>query len=542
MMKKYISILLIVLIISSTIVSAFGLGTVSTLSDIEEHWIRDYKEVVYFLQHIEVLKGYSDNTFKPQNPITREEFIKILIVALGADFSLIKADANSFIDVPQAHWSYQYIEAAIQMGIIYPLEYGTNLDPQKPITRQEIAFMLARALEGFGRKRLSVLSQTSFLDDSMITEGAKPYVQAVYEAELMKGYSVAGGFNFGPHQTTTRAEAAIIIYRLIGLKESPKKIGFYAIDSYKQIDTIKYFDEIIFGWSALMADAEGNIRFTLNSTESKHRLPNAYQEPLNRSKELSIAAKLMVTDARTSVIYPLLESKAMQEVFIKDALQAIEELGMSGLVMDLENIRNTEKGYRAMYVSFLKDLQLALANKQYTLSVAVQPDNVVGYYDGFDFKQISEIAEDIILMAHDYYDRNTVAFATDHAPLQKVKGAVASLLAKGVAKNKLILAIQIAGATQVRSVGNEGNRIYTPTMTTVYEALTTRNGVQGFDYNTMTPSFTYVDSVEDIKGTIKYENRMSVNIKLLLAKFYGIKGVSYWRLGELQQDVLELLQ
>ena len=541
-MKKYISMLLIVLVISSTIVSAFGQESVATLSDLEEHWIRDYKEVVYFLQHIEVLKGYSDNTFKPQNPITREEFIKILIVALGADFSLIKADANSFIDVPQAHWSYEYIEAAIHMGIIYPLEYGTNLEPQKPITRQEIAIMLARALDGFGRKRLSVLSQTNFLDDSMITEWAKPYVQVVYEAELMKGYAAAGGFNFGPQQTTTRAEAAIIIYRLIGLKESPKKIGFYAIDSYKQIDTIRYFDEIVFGWSALMADIEGNIRFTLNSAESRHRLPNAYQEPLGRAKELSISAKLMVTDARTSVIYPLLESKAMQEVFIKDSLQAIEELGMSGLVMDLENIRDTEKGYRAMYVSFLKDLKQALASKKLTLSVAVQPDNVVGFYDGFDFKNIAEIAEDIILMAHDYYDRNTLAYATDHAPIQKVKGALVSLIEKGVAKNKLILAIQIAGATQVRSVGNEGNRLYTPTMTTVYEALTTRNGIQGFDYSTMTPSFSYVDLAEDVKGTIKYENQMSINIKHLLSKFYGIKGVSYWRIGELQKDVLELLQ
>ncbi len=100
----------------------------------------------------------------------------------------------------------------------------------------------------------------------------------------------------------------------------------------------------------------------------------------------------------------------------------------------------------------------------------------------------------------------------------------------------------MAGATQVRSQGDQGNAFYAPTMSTVYDALITRNGQQSFDYTTMTPSFSYVDEAEAVKGTIKFENSTSIYAKILLAKFYGLKGVSFWRIGELQQDVLELLQ
>ncbi len=423
-MKKYVSLLLIIIVLLSNVAMAFGQGTVVTLTDIEDHWIKDNEEVLYFLQHIDVLKGYSDNTFKPQNPITREEFIKLLMVAIGEADRAIASTAVSFQDVPKGHWSHPYVEAAEELGIIVPPDYGNSLEPQRPITRQELSVMLARALVLFGETLNSGIANTVFKDDIDIAAWVKPYIQLVYETGLIKGYEAEEGFTFGPLLTTTRAEAAIIIYRLIGLRDTGKTIGFYAIDSYKQVDTIRYFDEVVFGWSALTVDAEGRTVLTLNSADSKHRLPTAYQEPLDKARENGVAAKLMVTEARTAVIYPLLESKDMQQAFITEAIKAVKDLGMSGLVMDLENIRDTEKGYRALYVSFLKDIQSSLAAESLTLSVAVQPDNVVGYYDGFDFKEIAKLTEDVILMAHDYHDRNTLAYVTDHAPIRKVHGAI----------------------------------------------------------------------------------------------------------------------
>ncbi len=541
-MKKYVSLLLIIIVLLSNVAMTFGQGAVVALTDIEDHWIKDNKEILYFLQHIGVFMGYSDNTFKPQNPITREEFIKLLTVAIGEGERGNSSETVSFQDVPKGHWSHQYVEAAVELGIIIPLDYSNGLEPQRPITRQEISVMLARAMVLFGGTLNTGIANTVFKDDADMSEWVKPYIQQVYEAGLMQGYEAEGGFTFGPLLTTTRAEAAMIIYRLIGLRETGKTIAFYAIDSYKQVDTIQYFDEVVFGWSALTLDAEGRTILTLNSADSRHRLPSAYQEPLNKAKENAVAAKLMVTEARTSVIYPLLQNTDMQQAFIDDAIKAIKDLGMSGLVMDLENIRDTEKGNKALYVSFLKDLQAALSAESLTLSVAVQPDNVVGYYDGFDYKEIAKLVEDVILMAHDYHDRNTLSYVTDHAPIQKVQGAILSLLNQGVAKESLILALQVAGATQIRSQGNQGNAFYAPTMSTVYDALNTRNGQQSFDYITMTPSFSYVDEAEAVKGTIRFENKTSINAKIQLAKFYGLKGISFWRIGELQQDVLELLQ
>ncbi len=534
-MKKTMGSFIIVFMITLSVVFASGGQAVVMMSDIDQHWMKDYQPELYLLQHLQIFSGYSDGSFKPDNQITRAEFVKILVTSLGPAQE-IRFTVNSFQDVQRDHWAFPYIETAVLKGLLVAADYQGHFQPQQPITRQEMAVLLARALE----KPAEVSSETGFADQEQISPWARSYVTYTVERGIINGYETPQGLRFKPNQTATRAEAALMITRLLGQANPLKQIGFYAIDSYKQLNTMAYFDEVAFGWSTLTKTEDGKITLTLQSKESSHRLPNGYQEPMEFALQSEAKRTLMLTEARTDLIYPLLTDKAAQEALIEAIVNTLKEYEFSGIVMDLENIRNTEKEYSKAYSSLLADLKEALRPYGYQLTVAVQPRNVAGYYDGYDFQAIGKAADEVVLMAHDYYDRRSTLKLTDHAPLPKVQEALVDIL-ELVPKEKVILGLQVAGGTQFR-INDQGVTLYTPTMTGIYGSLASKVGSRAFDYQTMTPTFQYSDSITGQVNTIRFEDYNSLNSKILMAKYYGIKGVSLWRIGEIQQEMLPLLQ
>jgi len=73
----------------------------------------------------------------------------------------------------------------------------------------------------------------------------------------------------------------------------------------------------------------------------------------------------------------------------------------SGVTIDFENLRGTE--LKNNFVLFLKELKEELNSLNKTLYVTVQPNMKSStYFDGYDFKEIGQVADKIILMAYDY--------------------------------------------------------------------------------------------------------------------------------------------
>jgi len=317
-----------------------------------------------------------------------------------------------------------------------------------------------------------------------------------------------------------------MIHRFLHNKKDLKKIGFYAIKSFEQIKTLKIedtFNEVAFGWASLQALENGEIVFSMTDSQSDYKIPSGFAEPLQLVEKAHANKTLMITEYRASLIYPFLENKSYWQTAIKDIVKSLEYHGFTGVLMDFENIRNREQGYRKMYLEFLIELKQELHLKNYSLSVAVQPNNVIGYYDGYDYKGISEVAHEIILMAYDYYDRNNKSTPSDHAPIHKVKEALGNLIAEGVNKDKIILGLQVAGATQwIFSKSNDtiypSDKIYTPAMSGVYSRLSISDneGKISFNPNTMTPSFEYrvIDNNEIKDVVIKYEDKRSIESKI----------------------------
>ncbi len=147
-----------------------------------------------------VISGYLDNTFKPNNDITREEFITILAKYLKLDTN---AECN-FTDVTKSRWSYSYIAAAYNAGIITGNEMNM-FNPDDKITRQDMAVIVARAL------KLTGGSSEPFADEEKISEYARDGVKALKEAGIITGFV---DNTFRPTNNSTRCEAATVIYKI----------------------------------------------------------------------------------------------------------------------------------------------------------------------------------------------------------------------------------------------------------------------------------------------------------------------------------------
>ncbi len=152
-----------------------------------------------------ILNGYEDNTFRPQNNVTREEFVKLVVTALG----ITEKGDMEFTDIDPSRWSYDYIAIGVKAGIINGMPDG-SFAPENPITRQDAAVMIYRAFAIGPAEEIS-----GFDDAGYIADYAEAAVAALSENGIINGRE---NNMFAPLDNTTRAEAAVIIHRALNWK------------------------------------------------------------------------------------------------------------------------------------------------------------------------------------------------------------------------------------------------------------------------------------------------------------------------------------
>ncbi|WP_051403507.1 S-layer homology domain-containing protein, partial [Schnuerera ultunensis] len=195
--KKGISLLLVAAMILPLGTFAFGEET-----DILGHWA---KEEIQYLIGKEVVSGYSDGNFRPDQSITRAEFIKIINNIFGYSE---KAEAK-FGDVKEGDWFYDEIRKATKAGYIGGYNDGT-IKPNNPITRQEVSKIMGMV---FDLDETKSKSANNFADSSKIGDWAKGYVSILKDKGYISGYS---DNTFRPTNPITRAEAVKIITNASG--------------------------------------------------------------------------------------------------------------------------------------------------------------------------------------------------------------------------------------------------------------------------------------------------------------------------------------
>lgn len=198
-----------------------GSGTVefqtSLLGDFQiEYVVKEFKDTVHLTWAAEaidalaakgIIRGTGAEVFTPAANVRRADFVLMLVKALG-----LRGEAGaSFADVPAG--SYYEEEAAIakSLGIAAGREDG-SFDPMAPISRQEMMAMAARALNLAGRPlpEASVSDLDGYNDRFAVAAYAAEAAAALVKAGLLRG----DGSSLNPAGLTTRAEAAVLIYRL----------------------------------------------------------------------------------------------------------------------------------------------------------------------------------------------------------------------------------------------------------------------------------------------------------------------------------------
>lgn len=170
------------------------------LTDIKGHWAERY---IHELLTKEVMNGYPDATFRPNNSITRAEFATALVRAL----QLTKPSGKVFADTVN-HWAREYIDVAYGHGIIQG--YNEQIfAPDEFISREQMAMMIVRATNLYGSSDTNV-----FLDDATIAAWAREAVSIATKYELMNGYP---DNTFKPKENASRAEAATVIIRALNV-------------------------------------------------------------------------------------------------------------------------------------------------------------------------------------------------------------------------------------------------------------------------------------------------------------------------------------
>nr|DAU04062.1 MAG TPA: Mac 1 [Caudoviricetes sp.] len=196
MHKKLISTVLLGSILMTPIYSYAN----PNLKDISGHWAK--KEINQFISSGYV-NGYEDGTFRPDNSITRAEFVKLV----NKYFRFNNKEDIKFSDINTNDWYYKDICIASKAGYINGYEDKT-FKPNKTITREEVS----KILISIKNKQDNVYDKLNkYPDKNKVSNWAKPYVEGAIEQGYLKGNDL-GLLN--PTNNITRAESITILSRV----------------------------------------------------------------------------------------------------------------------------------------------------------------------------------------------------------------------------------------------------------------------------------------------------------------------------------------
>ncbi|OXB93027.1 C40 family peptidase [Parageobacillus galactosidasius] len=160
------------------------------------HWAFDE---VRTLSEQELVIGYEDSYFKPDEPITRAEVAAYLAEYLDLNLSDRSVPFN---DVPDGYWALGAIRAVQKQGIMN----GSNgkFHPEDTLTRAQLAAVLTRAF------RLQPPAAAKSFTDVPPSFWAFRDIQALAAAGIATGREDG---SFGPNDPVTRVQFAAFLYR-----------------------------------------------------------------------------------------------------------------------------------------------------------------------------------------------------------------------------------------------------------------------------------------------------------------------------------------
>jgi uncharacterized surface protein with fasciclin (FAS1) repeats len=185
-------------------------GTTTTnLSDVSSnYWASPF---IIALAQRNVIVGFPDGTFKPDQAVTRAQFAAMLQKAFNQN-PVRQLSAGGFSDVPANYWAADAIRKAYETGFMsgYP---GNRFLPNEQIPKVQAIVALSSGLALTSSNNAASVLNTYYTDASSIPDYAVNSVASATQSNIVVNYPEVKQLN--PQRTLTRAEAAAILYQAL---------------------------------------------------------------------------------------------------------------------------------------------------------------------------------------------------------------------------------------------------------------------------------------------------------------------------------------
>jgi hypothetical protein len=232
-MKKIITKLIVLTLLLTIFPIHVALAETDVIhfSDIKGHWA---EEAVYEMAKQGVINGHADGTFRPNDPVRVDEFLKMILMVLSEekedgtrwykDEYLSRTDAFTKYQIHQTgfnfkpgekKWAAPYIEEAINLIIVGKYDrWGSDFT--SPLTRKWVAYILISTIRGIEEDEelnYTNLARGKIKDLNKVEDRTDMgYILQAYMKGLMRGYQDG---SFGVDRIVTRAEAVVMLNRIL---------------------------------------------------------------------------------------------------------------------------------------------------------------------------------------------------------------------------------------------------------------------------------------------------------------------------------------
>lgn len=210
----------IIFMIAACLLFTLASLTTASVTDISGHWAR---ETIEKWTSSGLASGYPDGSFRPDNRISRAEFVTLVNKA----FNKQDREATSeFSDVAPADWYYREVASGQAAGYIsgYP---DSTFGPGNPISRQEVASIIVK-LKGLSANGDSAIQ--SLTDAGDFPVWSKSSISAVVVHQIMRGYPDG---TFRAENFITRAEAIVTLDKALETLTAPSPATPVAFEGIK---------------------------------------------------------------------------------------------------------------------------------------------------------------------------------------------------------------------------------------------------------------------------------------------------------------------
>jgi hypothetical protein len=194
----------------NTVPATPATNKVAQASDVGGNWAEPF---IKALVEKDIIKGYPDGTFKPDQPVTRAEFAALLNKAF--DLKQVRP-ARKFKDLPKKFWANAVIQKAYQSGFLTGYPNGTFAPKQNIIRIQSLVSLInGSKLEPSGSLDINGVfgdaAQVPSYGQNALVAATQRCIAVSNEYDSSK---LPGG-NFGPNTVATRADVAAYIHQVL---------------------------------------------------------------------------------------------------------------------------------------------------------------------------------------------------------------------------------------------------------------------------------------------------------------------------------------